>query len=105
MPNDLWEPRISGEVLRRARTSEGLTLRELADKCGQFGRRVDYSNISKAERSGRGIGPRRLAILFLALPGLDPAELIKDYTADRQAHMEALIKRARASGASGGAAA
>src|ERR1044071_2262486 len=96
MPNDLWEPRIDGQLLRRARNSEGLTLRELADKTDGLGRRVDYSNIAKAERCGHGIGPRRLAVLFLALPALNPAELIEDYTPVRQAHREALITRARA---------
>ena len=49
-------PVIDKDALMLARINAGMTVREVAEKCTRAGTKVDFSNLSRAERTGYGIG-------------------------------------------------
>ena len=92
MPNqrNLWQPGIRGNVLREARIRRGLTMRELAAEATAQGIRVDFSNIGKAELTGKGLGLRKIAALLAFLDDITPGQLIDGYHPEMRTLLEAL---------------
>lgn len=88
-------PPINGAALRKARLSRGWTLRQLSLECAAKGTPVDNSNLSKAEKHGRGLGPRSLSVILRALPGLDPAVLIPGIDDELRALLDAVAPGCR----------
>ncbi len=59
---DVTEDKRAGVILAGARGKEGLTQKQLAEKCG-----IPQSHISEMERSKRPIGPKTARVLGAAL--------------------------------------
>jgi transcriptional regulator with XRE-family HTH domain len=93
----LWQPGINGDVLREARLKQGWSQRDLAAKAKALGTPVDDSNISKAERTGKGLGMEKILVLLQLLPRVKPARLIQGYGPRHEALLEGLRARQAAS--------
>lgn len=72
---------MDGLALKRARLRQGLSVRQVAEKCREYdGCKVDPSNLHRAEEGKRGqIGASKIPTL-LAVLGLSIEELIPDET-------------------------
>jgi hypothetical protein len=76
-PEVPWEPVVDGPALRQARTGQGLSQRDLIEKCAALGTKVDKGNLHRAELGLRGaIGIKKLRVVATALAVEDMAKLL-----------------------------
>jgi transcriptional regulator with XRE-family HTH domain len=68
---------FSGVLARRARENQGLTLRDVADRCEQADQRIDHTTISRWENGVFGPTAPSLSILARALD-VEISELCED---------------------------
>lgn len=74
---------FSGALARRARESQGLTLRDVADRCEQADQRIDHTTISRWENGVFGPTAPSLLVLSKAL-NVEIDELCEDEPEGRQ---------------------